>query len=259
MAISPAGLYAQSIWNDRGGLNSVTLELSKPKFESSRFSGLAAFLTLQMALTDRTLFVVELPYAHSRSEYYNESGRSDNAIGNIYLGVEIRPEDSPRSGEFGIRLPTASRDDYSANYAGIVADHDRLEAFLADWLIINARYIYRPQYKDGFATRFHLGPSILVYTGEGDRASSSEVYLHYSVQPWFKAEKTSFGAGFSGVMLLTGGNPFSGKNTEIQIGLAVVYDAGRVRPGVNLRLPVSDYLDDSLDFVYSFSLQMQFK
>jgi hypothetical protein len=255
LAILPAKPYAQSIWNDRGGLNSVTLELSKPKFERSGFSGLAAFLTLQMALTDRALLVAELPYAHSRREYYSESGRTDDAIGNIYLGAEIRPEDSPGSGEFGIRLPTASTDHYPANSAGMLADHDRLEAFLVDRLVISGRYNYRPQYEDGFATRFHIGPSILVYTGEENRSSHGEVYLHYSVQPWYKAEKISFGVGLSGAMNVSAGNPFSGHSTEFQIGLAAVYDAGRVRPGVNLRLPLTDYLDDSLDFVFSFSLQ----
>lgn len=255
MAIPQAGLNAQSIWNDRGDLNSVTMELSKPKFERSGFSGLAAFLTLQMAVSDRALLVVELPYAHSHREYYSGSGRSDDAIGNIYLGVEIRPEDSPKSGEFGIRLPTASRDDYSANSAGVMADHDRLEAFFVDWLVINGRYNYRPQYEDGFATRFHIGPSILLYTGEGTSSSHGDVYLHYSLQPWYKAEKTSFGVGLSGVTMVSAGNPFSSKGTEFQIGLAAVYDGSRVRPGVNLRLPLTDYLDNSLHFVFSFNLQ----
>lgn len=255
MAIFPAGLCAQSIWNNRDFLNSVTLELSKPKFEYSRISGLAAFLTLQMAPTDRTLFVVEFPYAYSSNKYYFEPGRSDVALGNIYLGVEIRPEDSPKSGEFGIRMPTASRDHRRANSAGMMADYDRLEAFLVDWLVINGGYNYRPQNDNGFATRFHIGPSILVYTGEGNSGGHRDVYLHFSVQPWYKAEKISFGVGLSGVMMLGAGSPFSGNGTELQIGLAAVYDGGRVRPGVNLRLPLTDYLDDSLDFVFTVSLQ----
>ncbi|MEE8418343.1 MAG: hypothetical protein V3S06_06735, partial [candidate division Zixibacteria bacterium] len=98
-----------------------------------------------------------------------------------------------------------------------------------------------------------------VYIGEGGLGDHGEVYIHYSVQPWYKAKKIGFGVGLSGVMMLGPGNPFTGKSTEFQLGLAAVYDGGRVRPGVNFRLPLSNYLDDSLDFVFSFSLQFMFE
>lgn len=257
-ALFPIALQAQSIWLDRSQDKSIGLEVMRPNFsaeEGDEVSGLLLFLSLRAPMTPQFRFVGELPFVRSSYEsnsFFARSG-SQSTVGNPYLGFEIGQRGAPFLGEFGIRLPAASEDKFGAVLMGIVSDYDRLEAFIPNTVSITGMLNYCHREASGFALRLRGGPSLLLNTDEDD----TELFIGYSVQAGYEAPRFSLLGGFTGRAIMTEEDADFDERSIHQLGFNVSAQFGKLRPGLHLRLPLDDDLQESLDAVLGFNLILQ--
>jgi len=167
--ILPSSLAAQSIWLDRSHDKTISLEILKPDFQgkdNTTFTTSALFLSLRYPLTEKVIFVAELPFPHYGIESAFGYSESDNTLGNPYVGLEIRQPDSPVFGELGIRAPLTDEEKHdSAIWHGVLTDLvDRFEAFMPDYLPITGMVNYRHKNSSGFALRLRGGPVFWINT-----------------------------------------------------------------------------------------------
>lgn len=257
-ALFPIALQAQSIWLDRSQDKSIGLEVMRPNFsaeEGDEVSGLLLFLSLRAPMTPQFRFVGELPFVRSSYEsnfFFTRSG-SQSTVGNPYLGFEIGQRGTPFLGEFGIRLPAASEDKFGAVLMGIVSDYDRLEAFIPNTVSITGMLNYCHREASGFALRLRGGPSLLLNTDEDD----TELFIGYSAQAGYEAPRFSLLGGFTGRAIMTEEDADFDERSIHQLGFNASAQFGKLRPGLHLRLPLDDDLQESLDAVLGLNLVLQ--
>jgi len=262
----PASLPAQSIWLDRRHDKAIDLEVLIPDFKNDdggtitrSNSGLVIFSSLRLPLSEKVHFVGELPFAHGRSEIKSsrfnlDESTSESAIGNPYLGLEMRGQNPAFFGEIGVRLPLASEDDDLSMSTGLFTDVDRLEAFFPKILSITGMANVHHVDKSGFAIRLRGGPSLLINTDKDEFEDASELFIGYSAQLGYESEPVSVIGGFTGRASLTEEDVDYSERSVHQLGFAASFGLGTVRPGVHLRLPVDEDMKDTMDFVLGFHL-----
>src|SRR5690242_12669029 len=102
-ALGPSLLRGQSAWIERRSDKAITLEILKPKFRGvpgAALSSSVIFASVELPVARLVRFVADVPFAH-----YGGPGRSDNTMGDPYLGAELRSSDDRISGELGVRVP----------------------------------------------------------------------------------------------------------------------------------------------------------
>lgn len=262
-ACFPESVAAQSIWMDRDRTRALWLEVLKPDFDRDvkdstgvTFSSFAVLVSLRWPVSDRVVFVGELPYARGGTDRIRVDGRTfvQDAIGNPYLGVEIQAPGSSVFAELGVRPPITTSGDAFAAFVGAFADFDRLEAFQSDRAFLSAVVNYRPNKASAIHPRLRAGP-VFQMTTRG-RGEFLEVWLVYSAQAWTDAGPLSLGAGLTGRALLTAEAFTFKRNTQHQVGVAARVTRGDLRPGVHARVPLDENLRDFLDFIVGFNLAM---
>lgn len=267
-AIVPASLPAQSIWLDHRHSSTINLEVLIPNFKNddggtitSSNSGWVVFPSVRLPLSKKVIFVGELPFASGSYEVKSTSfsinrNQSETAVGNPYIGLEFSTPQAPVFAEFGIRVPVASTDKDLSLTAGLLTDFDRLEAFLPKVLSITTMVNVHQVDQSGFALRLRGGPSLLINT-DNESDDDTELFIGYSAQAGYESERFSVLGGLTGRAILTesGGN-FAERSLH-QLGFAANAGFGSLRPGIHLRLPLDEDLQDSLDFVLGFNLVIQ--
>lgn len=257
--IVPASLPAQSIWLDRQHDKTIAVEVLIPNFseENTTTSAWATFLSLRAPLSKNLNLVGELPIAHNSFEFRFFGSRiseSETAIGNPYLGLEIKGQDAPIFAEVGLRLPLAPEENVGV-LGGLYSDVDRLEAFMPKMLPITAMLNFRQKTWGGMFLRLRGGASLLINTGaEENDFDDTETFIGYSAQLGYESEPVSVIGGFTGRANLTQEDANYGERSVHQLGFAASFGLGNVRPGVHLRLPLDEDLKDTVDFVLGFHL-----
>jgi len=264
----PIALLSQPLWLDRSHDKTVALEILKPDFDdeynTTFTSSLAVFLSLRYPIGKKVLLVAELPFVHSKAEFFGYD-KSDNSIGNPYLGLEIRGEGSPFFAEVGVRAPlTQEEEDGELNVAAIVGamidQVDRLEAFAPDYLPITGMVNYQHKDPSGFVFRLRSGPAFLIDTDKQEREDATESFLLYSAQAGYESKQISVDAGLSGRWWLTTEEYDTfGERTIHQFGLTTSIGLGIVRPGLQIRLPLDKDLTEFLDLVFGVNLGIHLK
>ena len=247
---------AQNYWMYPGGDKSISVEMFKPKFDNGDDFNLLTtvwFLSGKFKAADRLSIVVEVPVSNLDTD--NIFMEDETSVGNPYIGIEARSASGGDSqaavGRVGVRLPLASDDKWDAASLGLYTAFDRFEAFFPDVLTINASGGYQRTTASGLNYELNVGGELMIPTEDG---GDSELYIDYNAAFWVPFEKLSLGGGFTGRLIATEGDLDFGERTVHQLGLAGNYDAGSLKPGVHLRLPLDEDLTDILDFVYGFSL-----
>ena len=251
-AVPLAGQSSQ--WLDGRSDKHLALEILKPNFDeglNTTFATQAWFLSLRYALSPKVALIADVPYAH-----YGADGSPDteSTIGNPYIGIEARGEDSPISGEFGIRLPLVSEDNSSAQFVGAFADIDRWEAFWNDIVPISAMVNARWKSQQGAVAKLRAGPTLWASTGED---TETELLLDYTAQIGYEGEWGSVIGGFTGVMLVTQDEANFGERTYHQLGVAGSLRFNRVMPGMSVRLPLDEFMKDIHDVVVGVHVSIE--
>ncbi len=252
LAVFPSQMAAQSIWTSPSESSSFSVEWLKPEFsnaEDMSFFSSALFLSGRVWVHNNVRVVGDLPFANVDFK----DGEADLGVGNPYLGVEVGAPNSPLWGEVGVRAPLASEDN-SALGVGFWADYDRCEAFMPDVLSIVGLGHYQYQHRSGLSARFRAGPLFQVDTNKDAIGDRTEAYAVYSAHGWYDIEKARFGAGLTGRMLVTEADLNLGERTVHQLGLFLIGKFGGVEPGLHLRMPLDQDLNDILDFVVGLNV-----
>jgi hypothetical protein len=278
----PCAVAAQSIWLDGQSRKDITLEFYQPQFKTEewsgyywkewrKLSGLAFFLTYRFPVSQDLILVAELPFAHGGCNYgysyedpywgsYERSGKFfDDALGNPYIGIKSRSENSGLFFELGARIPILGEDEYPAGSAGFFADLDRFEAFSTECLVIQGAGNLRVQSQGGVVGRARLAPHYCIYTSGWEGGDRTQLFLHYSVQFGYEQMPIGLLAGLSGVVILTE-DRFLGRNDPSvnHLGFQGNISLGKFRPGVHFGFPLDDELKQIYSSVWGLSLQYQF-
>lgn len=261
----PFSLTAQSIWVDRSHNKTIALEILKPNlagdfYDNTTFPTSAMFFSLRLPISNRLNVVGEFPLAHAGVDYgsdFFEFDESETGIGNPYIGLEILNENATFFTEIGVRAPLAPESNLGTTVGWFADFIDRGEAFLPDILSVIVAQNYHHRAPSGFTMRLRGGPSFWIYTGAEDTDEDVELFLLYSAQAGYESHNVSLMGGLSGRMIVTESGLNIGERTLHQFGASVSVDLGRVRPGVQFRLPVDEDFSDILDSVFGVNLAIE--
>ena len=117
------------------------------------------------------------------------------------------------------------------------------------------RALARRRSVSGVVWRLRGGP--LVWLGRG--GNDTELLLHYSGQVGYESGQISVLGGLTGRAVVTEGDANLGERTLHQLGAAMAFGSGTVRPGFHVRLPVDRDLTDILDFVFGFNVAIELR
>ena len=174
-----------------------------------------------------------------------------NGIGNFSFSYEIFRPDTNVSYEIGVRLPMASETE-PAPVMGAVADYDRLEMYVPDYLTLNFLINVRKEADNYFVTA-HFGPSFLIRTGSSTTGNGLEMLLAGSVQGGIYMQNFCFSMGYSGRFDASDNMDFADRFVH-QIGAVASYKTGQFQPSVFLRAPIDKNLEQALNFVYGIGV-----
>jgi hypothetical protein len=264
-----AHAYAQPMQINSGHKTAMAIEFLKPYFQSSSRSGTVISLALRSRLTDVITLEAEMPLAYGSylyygsylNGYYYSERMSDVTFGNFYGGVELK-NGSQTSIRLGAFVPTASSGSGAiSKVVGGFTDLRRIEAFAADWLILNGIVDFRTKPRNNFFGQIQFGPALWIDTGSEEEYGASrkgtEVLLHYSGHLWHAGEKFNYGGGIIAATVLTEPNLFVSGSTECEFEIEGSINAGKLRPGVSVKLPITNALNNWLKFVLGLNLQIQ--
>jgi len=246
-------LSAQSLWVDWHRDKVVALEILKSQFEGgdpTTFTTAAYFLTLRYPIGKSIVLVAELPFSHYDLEVDFEVDKPSNTLGNPYAGFEFYSLDARFFAEIGLRAPVIEDDEPTVYFSRLTEMVERHEAFLSELSLVNVILNYRHTSLGGLTFRLRFGPIwwIGAHENRGRARENVRVSTIYSVQTGYVSNKFEFLSGFSGREL-----------TVHQFGLAATVTVGRLRPGLQIRLPLSESFSTNLDAVYGFHLGIVFK
>lgn len=263
-------LSAQPIWLEQTSGNSIAIEVLKPNFKGDddfTFISSALFLSGRFSLGGNLIFVGEVPLAHANRDdikivdpstgetIFELDFEPETIIGNPYVGLEFRKPGSSIFTEIGGRIPVTPDDKFSASSIGGSADFDRLEAFASDLLAITGKINYHNKNASNLVIRLRGGPTVWIPTDEGD----TELLLDYSAQVGYEGQQVSVIGGLTGRLLVTEEDLDFGERTFHHLGLAASVRLGTVQPGIHLRFPIDEDLNDIIDFVFGFNLGIHFQ
>jgi hypothetical protein len=250
--------HSQSLWLRYPKLHSLSLEYFSPSFKSdglfSRIKGTTVFLTGRFNLSNVIAGVLELPYANGSYEaaMYSVSG-SSSSLGNPYVGLEYYSQSAPFFGEFGIRLPVFNKNEMLAGLTGIYSDLDRWEAFIPEAFTVSTYGNFAARSESGVYTRLRVGPSFWISTkSSGD---ASEALLGYSARVGYASESFDLAMIGFGKMILTEGGEVN-KRTYHQLAFSLGLNIGIVRPDIQYRIVLDEYLKHVVSNIIGVSLNV---
>ena len=242
----PMEAAAQPLWIGDPGRSAFMLEVVKPDFEGDdglTFLSTAWFAGGRLRLAPGATLVAELPFATVKADDAF-GGDSESAVGNPYLGLELRMPDPSLHVGLGARIPLVSEEDAAARLFGLFADLNRWEAWIDDVVPLYANLQYQTLNPDGFGTRAGGGPVAWISTGNSD----SELLGTYTLQAIYRGPRFEGAIGLDGRVLFTEGDPLADGRTQHELVLSASPVIGRSRPGLQLRLPLGGDLADVVDF-----------
>lgn len=255
--IVPAAAVAQGSWLTQDSRANIGVEVLRPGFESELDMGFATstvFLSGRAPLGDRWSVAAELPFAQA----YPPSASGIDAsvrLGNPYVGLGWQRPASRFQAEVGIRAPLMGEPETPADLGpiltGLVSDLERMEAFLPDSWAASALANYTTSVGP-LDARLRGGPTVL--WGDG----ASDVLMSYTAQLWYDAARLAVGAGYSGRANVSSDDGFD-EDTASQILMAAHYAFGRLRPGVQLRLPLDQEMRDVASTTLGVSLSYRLR
>lgn len=240
-------LMAQSMWLELPGKNSFALEMSQAQFggiNAYGFNRNAWVFTpsLRMELLEGQFIKFELPIAYGSMNYASPTDPfdySETALGNPYIGFEIRPKNSGFSFDLGARIPIAKDDkDFALSSGGHVA-LDRLWIFLPDLTLIDGLMNYKIQTKEGIILRFRFGPELAINSAGGGK-TETELFLRYGAMLGYQNSTISILAGPSGTYFATAEDCDFSECLLEQFDVAFTLSVKRVRPGIHFKLPIDE-------------------
>lgn len=221
------------------------------EFEIGTLS-MSVLLAARVPVGDLLTVVGEVPFAYVSFDYPDvfqvgpDADLDDIAFGNPYLGVEVMAGQEVTLGA-GVRLPLASSGDFANAQgwqAGLATEVERFEAYLPDTFTASASVAVAPMLSDRVRVRARVEPALLVPTGD-NTDSGVDLALGGSIGLDAALGRATLSGGFLTRRTLTDGRfgdlrdlgVFEADATAL---LGATLDLGRVRPGLDVRVPLYD-------------------
>lgn len=240
------------------------LEVSHPSFKEFDVTLPTTiwYASGQLPLMDRLRARVDLPLAFADFKGDDASVGSSTVFGNPYVGLAFDALPA-LSLELGTRLPLTTADEESfADVVAFLADVQRGEAFVEDFVPVIASAAYRIEPAPGWSVEGRGGVANLFHTGD-EEDGENITFLDYGVfgsysmdlrSQW--AHSARFGAGIMGRWDVSEDEGSFSENSLHQVGLTADLGMRRVRPGLSLRVPVDKDYRDVLKTSVGFYLQV---
>jgi len=256
----------------------VSLDWSKPSFGGGELVGDVgtSFLTSRLLISGQypigssTRLVADLPtsrFGVDDEDAGEADGTSGTEVGNPYLGAHTSLAGGWSVGG-GVRLPLASTPDEFdtreerrqslvdalALRSGAITDISRVEAFGPETFTTRGYGGYTVHSPSGLSARVRSGLSLLVPTEDTDRRENV-MLLDYSGRAWYDGEQFRVGAGVGGRTNLNADEEESFEERTLTfLDAAAQLQFGRVRPGLTLRVPLSDDPSEVLSYAAGISV-----
>lgn len=204
----------------------------------------AWYVSGRYPLAERVWGVAEIPFAYGDLDVSGSSEMSGRGVfGNPYVGVELAATGQITL-ELGARAPLTSADDESfGDVVGMLADMMRFEAFAVDVVPVSAAASFRQTLSSGLNVGARAGVTSMFWTGDDD-VGETTTFLDYGVFGHYPVNMARFGAGVAGRWDLTEDYGDFSDNSLHHLGLSADYMFRRVRPGLEVRIPLDkDYRD----------------
>jgi hypothetical protein len=201
------------------------------------------YLSGRMPFTARLSGVVDVPFSYAKADMMEVTEASSSVLGNPYLGLEYRA--APRiTIEFGARAPLTTADEESfADVTAIIADPERLEAFMKDVVPVTTAAVLNLPFANGLSLRARAGVTALFYTGDEEDVDT-ETGIDYGAVGTWEPGIARVALGFSGRWFASADEGGFSENSRHHIALNTDVLVRGVRPGVSLRLPVEKEFRD---------------
>lgn len=235
---------AQSVWLDREHRPSIMVEQFFPTFDrtDAGFPTWTWFLSGKVPVGNGSCSVVlELPYVHGDIlGAFQPAG----SIGNPYVGLEYRPGRTGLLLEAGARLPLMSDEEFLPFLIGSLTDVDRAEAFVPDQVPvrIGLHYHHGPEDENTrISWDLRLVQTVWIPTDyPGGFVKEGESFLGYGATVRYEDRIGRVGAGFAGQWNASNEGETFARASVHQLDLAADFLEGRVRPGVQVKVPLDD-------------------
>ena len=242
-------LSAQSIYYDYGQDNFLRLEFNRPIFNNNDFGAnpnifsFESYLNGEFRVGKKNKIAFEIPY--SRFTLNSDFGSfSSNELGNIAIAYQIRDLAKPSYIEFKVRVPTAN------DFGLFLADYtERFTATFPDLLSFEGSYTYEIEATQGLYYRFKPGLKLLIPISDSF-SDDAEGLLDLNALIGYKSEKFDINGGITSTWILTESGADFDDRVLRQLFTTFTYNAGAVKPGILLRIP----LGDNIAFGYNISV-----
>lgn len=234
---------AQSTWTTPPKhADQISVEWLKPLFnDGDGVSVLTSSLVIsaQATLTDRLMFVGELPVAYARLNslpQFRDAETTSTSVGNPYVGLEVRSSDAPLFLEVGVRPPTTDNPGFWPSTIGSLTDLTRLGAYTVNQVPLQfvGNYHYDPA-SSAISARLRVGPE--TFFPAADNAPATMI-LTYGAQGWYTGGQLRAGVGLTGRWAVTERNAGFGESSLHHVTTTLQGAFGRLQPGVVVRLPL---------------------
>jgi len=216
-------------------------------------------LYCDVPISSKFNIVGNIPFINISNEldenYYNYSF-SENGVGNIFIGLQTRPEFSEigmSSISFGILLPTAD-EDVSVN--GVFINYSDILKFIPNSLGLYFNYAFYKKSEDGFNYGLEIGPNILFPTeGQG---RDEEILVHYAAGAGFRKEIFEINAEFLGIGIVTDDDDDLNERLIHQLSIGTILHFENVSPKLFYRFYINDNFEKILDGVLGLGITVSF-
>ena len=255
--------FAQDIWMPQQKGSFISAEYFTPSLKESPYNIDIHTIVLSGAieLNNGNRFKFDLPIvwyyqpAFTQTLFsgytYTMPEEKSNGVGNFSFSYEIFRPGTNVSYEIGVRLPMAS-ETQPAPMMGAIADYDRLEMYVPDYLTLNFLINVRKE-ADNYFLIAHFGPSFLIRTGSSTTGNGLEMLLAGSVQGGIYIQNFSFSMGYSGRFDASDNMDFADRFIH-QIGAVASLKVDKFQPNLFIRAPIDKNLEQVLNFVFGIGL-----
>lgn len=240
------GLQAQSYLLPGTPEKGLWLEVSHPEVETFEVTvpSTAWYASGRYPVAQSLWAVAEIPFAYGKVDGPAipelEGG---TVLGNPYLGLEYAASDRVRV-EAGARLPLTTADDFSfGDVVGFLADPLRGEAFMQDVVPLSAAVTFSHSLTSGMKLQARSGVTSMIWRGD-DELGETMTALDYGLLGQYPMGLARFGGGLTGRWDVSAEEDGFSENSLHQLGLSADYQFGRLRPGLNLRIPLDEEYRD---------------
>ena len=190
--------------------------------------------------------------------FYNQNYHidySENGVGNIFIGMQTRPELNDGRGSvisFGVFLPTADED---VSFVCAFVNYYNILKYIPNYLGLYFNFAHYKSVGQGFNYGIEVGPNILIPTeGKNDEI---ELFLHYAAGAGFRSNIFELNAEFLGIGIVTDDEEDLNERLIHQLSFGALLHFEYITPKLFYRLYVNEHMEKMIDGVLGIGVVVE--